>query len=93
MFSSSPEMAKRIIEQRITKSLEEAETRRLLRQAGMDPRSPVFRQVRWLLSRLGHALVSLGRRLERYEVPSVAVRRNGCLPAKGSHRALETVFL
>ena len=71
MFLASPEMAKRIAEQRIANNLKEAETRRLLREAGMDPRSRVSRQVRRFLSRLGRALVSLGRRLERYEIPSV----------------------
>lgn len=39
MFLASPEMAKRIARQRIANNLKETETRRLLREAGMDPRS------------------------------------------------------
>ena len=71
MFLASPEMVKRIVEQSITEGLKEVETRRLLREAGMDRRSRISRQVRWLLSRMGHLFMTLGRLLERYEMPSV----------------------
>jgi len=57
-----------IAEERLRDCLREAERRRLLRQAGMDERSWLSHRLCWSLSRLGHLLVVLGQRLERYEV-------------------------
>lgn len=70
MFFSEYEIARRMAEERIRDHLREAEIHRLLRQAGLDQRAWLPRQACRLLSRLGHLLVALGQRLERYEVPS-----------------------
>ena len=58
-----------LAEERMRDGLRQAETRRLLRQAGNDRRGRPSRPVCRLLAGLGHLLVALGRRLERYEMP------------------------
>ena len=47
--------------------LHRTQTRSLLRQAGLEQRGWLSRKNHWLLCQLGHLLVALGRRLERYE--------------------------
>jgi hypothetical protein len=60
-------LAKCLMDQRVNASLRETETRRTLREAGIDHRHGVVRQARRLLYRLGHMLVSLGQRLVHYD--------------------------
>jgi hypothetical protein len=76
------EMAKQVAEEQRQDLLREAETYRLLRQAGIGRPSWPSRQVCWLLSRLGHVLVILGRRLERYEGSPAASSGNHSAMAK-----------
>jgi len=61
--------ARHLMEIRTQGILRRNETRRLLRQAGLEQRGWLSRQNCWLLCQLGHLLVSLGKRLERYEQP------------------------
>jgi hypothetical protein len=75
-------MAKRVAEEQRQDLLREAETYRLLRQAGIGRPGWSSRQVCWLLSRLGRVLVVLGRRLERYEGSPATSPGNQPGPAK-----------
>lgn len=59
--------AERIMDERLNELLRETEMRRMLREAGIDQGSGVVCQVRRWLSRLGHMLISLGQRLERFD--------------------------
>lgn len=66
MLHANYALAKRIADMRVEEALRWAETHRLLREAGIDQRGWLSRQACWLLGQLGHLLVALGRRLERY---------------------------
>jgi len=59
-------MVQRIMEQRVREHLHEAEIRRLLRSADIHRRSWLPGQICWLLTRLGHTLVTVGERLQHY---------------------------
>ena len=61
--------ARHLMEIRTQGILRRNETRKLLRQAGLEQRGWLSRQNCWLLCQLGHLLVALGRRLERYGRP------------------------
>ena len=63
--------AERVAEEQAKDRLREATTRRMLRQAGVEQPGWVSCQVCRLLSHLGHLLVVLGRRLQRYEIPTI----------------------
>lgn len=82
MILPTAEIAKRVAEEQRQDLLREAETYRLLRQAGIGRPGWPSRQVRWLLFRLGHVLVILGRRLERYEGSPAASSENHPGPVK-----------
>ncbi len=71
MMFPNPDLYKRIAEERMRDCLRQAEVRRLLREAGIDQRGWMARQSCRLLCQLGHLLVALGRRLERYEASPV----------------------
>ena len=61
--------AEHLMEIRTQGLLRRTETRSMLRQAGLEQQGWLSRQNCWLLCQLGHLLVALGRRLERYERP------------------------
>jgi hypothetical protein len=82
MILPTAEMATQVAEEQRRDLLREAETYRLLRQAGIGRPGWSSRQVRWLLSSLGHVLVILGRRLERYEGSPAASPGNYPRPVK-----------
>jgi hypothetical protein len=82
MILPNAEMAKQVAEEQRRDLLREAETYRLLRQAGLFRPGWLSREVCWLLSRLGHVLVILGRRLERYEASPAASPGNHSAMAK-----------
>lgn len=68
----NPFLAEAIERERMEEFRREAEKRRLLREAGVDTRLWLIRQICRLLNRLGYLLVVLGRRLERMATPPVA---------------------
>lgn len=74
MLLPNYDLAERTAREQVRSSLREAETYRLLRRAGLGQEGRVSYQVCRLLSGLGHLLVALGQRLERYEVSSAAPR-------------------
>jgi len=55
-----------MVDMRLEEELCQAETRRLLREAGIDRRGWLARPGCWLLCQVGRLLVALGRRLEQY---------------------------
>jgi hypothetical protein len=59
--------AERIRDERLNELLRETEIRRMLREAGIYQGYGIIRQVRRLRFRLGHMLISLGQRLERFD--------------------------
>ena len=61
-----------VVREQIEDRLRAAEARRALHRAGLDQRGWISRQVYRLIGGLGGLLVVLGRRLERYEAPSMA---------------------
>ena len=61
-----------VVREQIEDRLHAAGARRASRQAGLDQRGWLSRRVCRLAGSLGGKLVILGRRLERYEVPSMA---------------------
>ena len=63
--------AERVAEEQSKDRLREAATRRMLRQAGLVQPGWVSCQVCRLLSHLGHLLVVLGKRLQRYAMPAI----------------------
>ena len=67
MMPPNPDVYREIAEQRMRDCLREVETRRLLHQAGIEQRGWMARLMCRLLGGLGHLLVALGQRLERYE--------------------------
>jgi hypothetical protein len=67
MFQTDHCLVTCIMDQKISAALRDAESARLLREAGIDPRAGLIRQVHRWLYRLGHNLVSLGQRLERFD--------------------------
>lgn len=73
MLFPSPDVAQRIMEERVRDCLRKAKTRRMLREAGIDQRSWLSRWACRLLACLGHLLVSLGQRLQRFEESSIPV--------------------
>jgi hypothetical protein len=81
MMLPNDEMATRVAEEQRRDLLREAETYRRLRQAGIDRRGWLARRACWLLFHLGHMLVILGQRLERYEVLAAASPANHPGPA------------
>ena len=56
-----------MMDMKVEETLREAETRRMLRQSGIDRRGWLLRQGCWLLCGVGRLLVILGRRLQQYE--------------------------
>jgi hypothetical protein len=82
MILPNAEMAKQVAEEQRRDLLREAETYRLLRQAEIGRPGWLSRQICWLLSGLGHVLVILGRRLERYEASPAASSGNRSAMAK-----------
>lgn len=64
--------AQQVKQEQVRDYLRKAETRRLCREAGIDQRGWMTRLACGLLCRLGHWLVTVGRRLERYALPSTA---------------------
>jgi hypothetical protein len=82
MTCSNLHFAKRITDERLHELLRETEIRRMLREAGIDQKYGITRQVRRLRFRLGHMLVSLGRRLECFDA---SIERQH--PAGQSHSA------
>jgi len=60
MFYISYDFGKRITDLRVAEVLQQAESRRLLREAG------IARQGCWLLCQLGRFLIKVGHRLERH---------------------------
>ena len=63
--------AERVAEEQAKDRLQEAATRRMLRQAGLEQPGWVSCQFCRLLSHLGHLLVVLGRRLQRYTISRI----------------------
>jgi hypothetical protein len=61
--------AEALKDMRIKEAQRWAESHRLLRQADLVRQAWLFRQRCWLFCQLGHWLVALGRRLERYGLP------------------------
>ncbi|HEY75333.1 MAG TPA: hypothetical protein G4O00_04015 [Thermoflexia bacterium] len=68
MFFLDYEAARQLMERRVQKHLQEVERANLLRQARAGQRSWLTYQASRALSGLGHALVVLGQRLQRYTV-------------------------
>jgi hypothetical protein len=66
MLHIDPVIAEILMEGAVAERLHEAEVYRLLRQTKARRSSWWFRQSCWLLSRFGHLLVALGRRLQQY---------------------------
>ena len=73
--------AERVAEEQAKDRLQEAATRRMLRQAGLEQPGWLSCQVCRLLSHLGQLLVVLGQRLQRYAVPT--------LPSAEQHKVSE----
>ena len=67
MYSSNRYLTKGAVDGRIDDSLKAAQTRRVLRQAGIEQRHSPSRAIRLWLFRLGCTLVGLGRRLQRLD--------------------------
>jgi hypothetical protein len=57
-----------VMDQRVNARLNETETRHMLREAGIDHRPRIIRRARRWLYRLGHRMLTLGKRLERHDV-------------------------
>jgi hypothetical protein len=66
MLSAHYRSVKAVMDLRVADALQDAESRALLRQATIQPRTWLPQQGCWLLCQLGHLLVALGRRLEQY---------------------------
>lgn len=81
MLFPSPDIAQRILEERVRDSLRKAETRRLLCEAGIDQRGRVSRWMCRLLAGLGCLLVTVGERLQRLAESSMPV--SGPAPRTG----------
>jgi hypothetical protein len=64
--------AERVVREQIEDRLRAAEARCASHRAGLDQRGWLSRQLCRLIGSLGGMLVVLGRRLERYEAPSMA---------------------
>ena len=69
MFPQNDDLAQRIVNAHIEDRMRRLETRRLLREAGIDDRGWLSRQGSWLLRQLGRLLVALGRRLQQCDLP------------------------
>lgn len=76
MLFPGPDVAQRIMDERVRDCLHKAEKHRMLQEAGIDQRSWLSRQICWSLACLGRVLVSLGRRLQRLEETAVAAPRH-----------------
>jgi hypothetical protein len=61
--------AEALFESQVERARHEAETRSLLRRAGMAQRSWLAGASYWLLGRLGNLLVAWGERLKQYDMP------------------------
>jgi hypothetical protein len=59
-------VAERMMRVRAEEEQRRAESRRLLRQAGLERQGRLSRPSGWLLCQLGRLLVALGERLKRY---------------------------
>lgn len=77
MWYTNPDLMKRIVDDRLKENLREAETRHLLRKAGVGQHNRTFEVYR-TLSGLGHLLVVLGQRLERFEMAPVTPPMEPC---------------
>lgn len=64
--------AERLMEMRVKEALEQAEVRRLLREAGVRQQGFLQRQSRWLVSWIGCLLMALGQWLLNYALPQSA---------------------
>ena len=66
LFPTNHFLIAQMVDMRLEEELRQAETRRLLREAGIDRRGWLARPGCWLLCQVGRLLVALGRRLEQY---------------------------
>jgi hypothetical protein len=64
---------KAVMQMRVEEAQCQAESARLLQQAGFEQQSWLSYKLTWLLVWLGHGLVLLGRRLERQAVAGSSV--------------------
>jgi len=69
MFLLDDDLAQRIVTAQIEDRMRRLETRRLLREAGIDSRGWLSRRGSWVLCQLGCLLVALGRRLQQCDLP------------------------
>lgn len=69
MFHGDMRAAKAEMDTRVQEALRRTESRRLLRQAGIERRAWFARQTCWILCQLGRLLVGRGRRLEQVAAP------------------------
>ena len=67
MVYGDPNLFKVLMDIKVEETLREAETRRLLHEAGIDGRGWLLRQGCWLLCQVGRLLVNLGQRLQQYD--------------------------
>jgi hypothetical protein len=86
MLQSDYHLASIMMDMKVDEILLQAETDRLLHQAGVGRRGWLSRQGCWLLSRLGCGLVALGQRLQQIDVPQSL--SFGSAQVEGGHRAL-----
>jgi hypothetical protein len=69
MFPQNDDLAQQIVKAHIEDRMRRLETRRLLREAGIDSRGWVSRQGSWVLRQLGCLLITLGQRLQQCDLP------------------------
>lgn len=72
MLYPNSDMARSVAEERLRDCLRKAETKRVLREAGLVQQSRLPRHFCLVLSRVGQWLVVVGRRLEQYATPQIA---------------------
>jgi hypothetical protein len=62
-------MAESVMNTRVDRVLEKAESRKLLRQVGIEPQGWFSQQRCWLFCQIGHLLVAMGKQLQHYALP------------------------
>ena len=67
---TDPTMVRALQAQRFGSTSQDAETRAHLRQARADQPGPISQHGRRILLQVGHRLITVGRRLEQYGLPS-----------------------
>lgn len=77
IFRTNYYLAQQMMKVHTEEVLRRAEIRRLLREAGIDQRGWLSRQVHWLSCQLGRLLVALGQRLQRIESPQTLCPEGG----------------